>query len=44
LRNTALEEVTADWRKVSNEELKDVYFLSNSIWEIRTRSMKWQGM
>jgi len=39
-----LKEVTGNCGKVSNEELKDLYFLPNIIWVSKTRRMRWQGM
>jgi hypothetical protein len=34
------DEVTAEWRKLHNEELKDLYS-PNIIWVIKLRQMKW---
>jgi hypothetical protein len=38
------EEVTTiDWRKLHNEELRDLYSLTNTIIMIRSISMGWKG-
>jgi hypothetical protein len=29
------------WRRLHNEELYDIYFLSNVIWVIKSRRMRW---
>jgi hypothetical protein len=34
------DEVTGEWRKLHNEELKDLYS-PNIIWVIKLRQMKW---
>jgi hypothetical protein len=37
------EEVTEGWRKVYNEELRNLYSLTNIIKIIVSRSMRWAG-
>jgi hypothetical protein len=36
------EEVTVGWRKLHNEELKDLY-TSPNIWVIKSRMIQWAG-
>jgi ribonuclease I len=35
--------VTREWRRLHNEELKDLYSSSNIIPVIKTRRMRWAG-
>jgi hypothetical protein len=35
------EEVTGDWRKLHNEELRNLYTLLNIIMMIKSRRMNW---
>jgi hypothetical protein len=37
------DEVTADWRKLHNEELHNLYSSSNIIRIIKSRKMRWAG-
>ena len=37
------DEVTGEWRKLHNEELSDVYSLSNIMREVKSRRMRWAG-
>jgi len=37
------DEVTAEWRKRHNEELKEQYSSPNNIWVIKSRRMRWAG-
>jgi hypothetical protein len=37
------DEVTEEWRKLHNEELKDVYSSLNIIRVIKSRKMRWGG-
>jgi hypothetical protein len=36
-------EVTREWRKPRNEELSDLYSLSNIVRVIKSRRMRWAG-
>ena len=38
------EEVTVEWRKLHNEELRDLYSLSNIVRVVKSRRMRWEGM
>ena len=38
------DEVTEEWRKARNEELKNLYCSSNIVWEIKLRSLRGRGM
>jgi len=37
------DEVTGEWRKVHNEELRDLYSLSNIVRVLKSRRMRWAG-
>ena len=37
------DEVTREWRKLHNEELRDLYFLPNIVRVIKSRGMRWAG-
>ena len=37
------DEVTGEWRKLYNEELRDVYSLPNNERAVKSRRMKWSG-
>jgi len=37
------DEVTGEWRKLHNEELKDLYFLPNIERVVKSRRMRWAG-
>jgi hypothetical protein len=37
------DEVTAEWRKLHNEELRDLYSLPSIIRIIKSRRMRWAG-
>jgi hypothetical protein len=37
------DEVTADWRKLHNEQLHNLYSSSNIIRMIKSRRMRWAG-
>jgi hypothetical protein len=36
-------EVKEEWRRVHNEELNDLYYSSNFVWVIKSRSLRWAG-
>jgi hypothetical protein len=37
-------EVTADWRKLHNEKLRDLYSSPDIIWVMKSRRMRWAGI
>src|SRR5215510_5597785 len=37
------DEVTGEWRKLHNEELNDLYSLSNIVRVVKSRRMRWVG-
>jgi hypothetical protein len=37
------DEMTGEWRRQYKVELCDLYFSSNIIWVIKSRSIKWAG-
>jgi hypothetical protein len=37
------DEVTAEWRKLHNEELSDLYSLPNMVRVVKSRRMRWTG-
>ena len=36
-------EVTGEWRKLHNEELRDLYSLSNIVRVVKSKRMRWAG-
>jgi len=37
------DEVTGEWRKLHNEELKDLYTLPNIVRVVKSRRIRWEG-
>ena len=37
------DEVTGEWKKLHNEELRDLYSLPNIAWVVKSRRMRWAG-
>jgi len=37
------DEITGEWRKLHNEEFRDLYSLPNIVWVVKSRRMKWAG-
>jgi hypothetical protein len=38
-----MDEITGEWRKLHNEELRDLYSLPNIIRVVKSRRMSWAG-
>ena len=37
------DDVTGEWRKLHNEELRDLYSLPNTVRVVNSRRMRWAG-
>jgi hypothetical protein len=37
------DEVTGEWRKLQNDELRDVYSLPNIVRVVKSRRIRWAG-
>ena len=37
------DEITGEWRKLHNEELRDIYSLPNIVRVVKSRRMRWEG-
>ena len=37
------DKVTGEWKKLHNEELRDLYSLPNIVWVVKSRRMRWMG-
>ena len=37
------DEVTGEWRKLHNDELRDLYSLPNIVRLVKSRRMRWEG-
>jgi hypothetical protein len=37
------DKVTGEWRKLHNEELRDLYSLPNIVWVVKSRRIRWAG-
>ena len=37
------DEVTGEWRKLHNEELRDIHYLPNIVRVVKARRMRWAG-
>jgi hypothetical protein len=37
------DEVTGEWRKLQNDELRDVYSLTNIVRVVKSRRIRWGG-
>ena len=40
---TCRDEVTGEWRKLHNEEFRDIYSLPNIVRVVKSRRMRWAG-
>ena len=38
-----MDEVTGEWRKLHNEEFRDLYSLPNIVRVVKSRRMRWAG-
>ena len=37
------DEITGEWRKLHNEDLRGLYSLPNILWVVKSRRMSWAG-
>ena len=37
------DKVTGEWRKLHNVELSDLYSVTNIVWVVKSRRMRWVG-